>query len=146
MIEQIAGNTLMQESFIQRAPSQALPPHGTVGAARRHRSAGPSHRFEEGVPYALEITGLGGRNGCGSDTGHVRLRSRCASGNDQEVRRCLEQALAILTELRHHDAAQVAAGLRDLRAGPPERVLAAMASQATPRAQSNGSSGSPPGS
>ena len=68
-----------------------------------------------------------------------------AKGADQKARHCLEQALPILTELRHRDAAQVEARLRDLAAGP-QRHLLAVGSQAWRDARSGGHAGSGPGS
>jgi len=44
--------------------------------------------------------------------------ARQVEGDTPAARVCLQHALAILTELRHHDAAQVRAKLRDLDAGP----------------------------
>jgi tetratricopeptide (TPR) repeat protein len=71
--------------------------------------------------------------------------ARQASGDKRAARRCLEQALAILAELRHRDAAQVEARLRDLDGGPARAHLLTVGSQAPALAQSNGSSGSPQG-
>jgi DNA-binding SARP family transcriptional activator len=59
-----------------------------------------------------------------------------ARGPGHDARSCLEEALAILTELKHRDAAQVEARLRDLAAGP-ERHLLAVGSQAWRDARSS---------
>ncbi|HEV2241337.1 MAG TPA: hypothetical protein VGR98_09845, partial [Streptosporangiaceae bacterium] len=57
-------------------------------------------------------------------------------GAARDAGRCLEQALAIFTELKHRDAAQVEARLRDLAAGP-QRQLLAVGSQAWRDARSS---------
>jgi DNA-binding SARP family transcriptional activator/Tfp pilus assembly protein PilF len=64
-------------------------------------------------------------------------------GNDIPARRCLEQALAILTELKHRDAARVEARLRDLDAAAPRRHLLAVGSQAWRDAQPGGQARGP---
>jgi DNA-binding SARP family transcriptional activator/tetratricopeptide (TPR) repeat protein len=75
---------------------------------------------------------------------HLAVAYR-ASGADQDARRCLEQALAILTELKHRDAAQVEAMLRDAAAGTDQHLLA-VGSQASAGAGPGGDAGSHPGS
>jgi tetratricopeptide (TPR) repeat protein len=72
--------------------------------------------------------------------------ARQASGEDYAARDGLEEALAILTELKHRDAAQVEAKLRDLDAGPPQRHLLAVGSQAWRDALSGGQADPVPGS
>ena len=67
-----------------------------------------------------------------------------ARGADHDARSCLEQALTILTELKHRDAAQVEARLRDLAAGPPQRHLLAVGPQASSDARPSGQTGSRP--